>query len=122
MNSRRHSVDPWNEQVHGPYEVHQAVSSVDSQEDKVKSMGNTFRVDPSDMLVVHQNLKPNSGGPAVQSHVESHSDSSKVNGTLKVLPRGQASVDNAGLTQFSSPSSISFSPSRYITSPKRKKS
>ncbi|XP_058008864.1 uncharacterized protein LOC110648159 isoform X2 [Hevea brasiliensis] len=102
---RSHSIDQWNERVNGPYEVHQSVPSVGDLEDKVKSMGSTS--------AVHQSGTLNREDPAMKSQVESHSDSSKINGTLKVLPGGQAPVDNAGLSQLSSPSTTSVSPSRY---------
>ncbi|KDP25773.1 hypothetical protein JCGZ_23928 [Jatropha curcas] len=111
MGQRSHSVDPWNEQVHGPYD--QSVPSVSDLEYKVKGIGTTSAADPSATLVLHQDLKPNSEDPAIRSRVESHSDISKINGTLKVLPVRQAPVDNAGFSQFSSPSAASLSPSRY---------
>lgn len=111
---RSHSIDQWNERVHGPYEPHQSVPSVGDLEDRVKSMGITPAVQPSGMLVLHQDLKLNMEDPAIKSRVENHSVSSKINGTLKVLSGGQATIDSAGLSQLSSPSTTSFSPSRYF--------
>ncbi|XP_075098620.1 uncharacterized protein LOC107798275 isoform X7 [Nicotiana tabacum] len=43
---------------------------------------------------------------------ESHTEYSKVNGTLRALPGGQTTTDNSGVSHFSSPSA-SFSPNRY---------
>ncbi|XP_057972004.1 uncharacterized protein LOC131160384 isoform X2 [Malania oleifera] len=52
-----------------------------------------------------------SEGPSMQSRAENHPESSGINGTLKVLPGGQASAENAGFSHFSSP--YATSPSRY---------
>ncbi|KAG8663168.1 hypothetical protein MANES_01G184200v8 [Manihot esculenta] len=90
MAQRSHYVDQWNERVDGPYEVH-----------------------PSGGLVLHHDITLNIEDPATKNQVESPSDSSKINGTLKVLPGGQAPADNTGLSQLSSPSTASFSPRRY---------
>ncbi|KAJ9146544.1 hypothetical protein P3X46_028793 [Hevea brasiliensis] len=109
---RSHSLDQWNERVHGPYDVHQSVLSVGDLEDKVKSMGATPAMHPSAMLALHEDLKFNREDPAIKSRVEGHSVSSKINGTLKVLPGGQATTDNT-VSQLSSTSTTSFSPSRY---------
>ncbi|XP_048226378.1 uncharacterized protein LOC8272414 isoform X2 [Ricinus communis] len=83
-----HSAEPWNERGH-PYEIRQPVTSIGDLEDKLNIMGTTSTVDPSGTI------------------------SSKMNGTLKVLPGGQTPVDNVGLSQLSSPSTTSFSPIRY---------
>lgn len=58
----------------------------------------------------------NTGNSSLQTHAENqyHSENNKVNGVLKALPSGQAGVDNVGLSQFSSPSSRSLSPSTYV--------
>lgn len=108
---RSHSVDHWSEHVHGSYEVHQSVNSLGNQQDRVKRTGNTSVVDSPGTLVLHHDLEPNRDS-ALQSHEVTHSESSKINGTVKVLP-GQLPTENAG---FSSPLSTSFSPGRYLTS------
>lgn len=73
-------------------------------------------MDPHGAVVPHQAVMSNTGNSSLQTHVESHyhSENNKVNGILKALPSGQAGLDNAGLSQFSSPSSRSLSPSRYF--------
>lgn len=112
MRQRSHSVDPWPEHVHGSYEGHLSANSVGNQHDKVKSIGNTSIVDPTGTLVLHHDLRRPSDA-VIQSNEGTHSEGSKVNGTVKMLPAGQSPVDNAG---FSSPSTTSFSPGRYLTS------
>lgn len=109
---RSHSVDPWPEHVHGSYEARQSVNSVGTQQDKVKSIGNTSIVGPTGTLVLHHDLKLHSDA-VIQRREGTHSESSKINGTVKALPGGQSPADNAG---FSSPSTTSFSPGRYLTS------
>lgn len=105
--------DPWKESFRGPYEVHQSLSSVNNLEDRIKSMGYTSAVDPSSSLVLHQDLKPTAENAALQSRSNIHSESNKNNGTLKILSGGQAHADTLGPSQLSSPSTTSFSPTRY---------
>lgn len=78
-------------------------------------MGNTSAVDPSSTMVLRQDLKPNVEDAALQSRSDIQSESSKNNGTLKVLSGGQAHADVSGPSQLSSPSTTSFSPTRYLT-------
>lgn len=108
--------DPSKESFRGPYEVHQSLSTVNNLEDRIKSMGYTSAVDPSSSLVLHQDLKPTAENAALQSHSNIHSESNKNNGTLKILSGGQAHADTPGPSQLSSPSTTSFSPTRYLTS------
>ncbi|KAJ4829645.1 hypothetical protein Tsubulata_035704 [Turnera subulata] len=102
LAQRSHFADPWDERAHRPD------PSVIDQEDKLKDIDFSARVEPSSMLVLHQDLKPQSEGPIMQSHAETHSD--KINGTVKPLHAG---MDNPGVSHFSSPSAASFPPSRY---------
>ncbi|KAK9292736.1 hypothetical protein L1049_020715 [Liquidambar formosana] len=113
MVRRPHSVDPWDGRGNGPYGAQQSVPSVGNQDDRVRSMGNTTVVDQQHGLVLHPESVPNSGDPAVLTHAENRSESSKMNGTLKVLPVGQSPADNTNFSQFSSPSTTSYSPGRY---------
>ncbi|XP_059453233.1 uncharacterized protein LOC132183813 isoform X2 [Corylus avellana] len=101
---RPRSVDTWNGRIHGSYEG--------NQEDRLKSTGNTSVAVPPGPLVLHLDLKPDND-PAIQSPAESHSESGKINGTLKVFPGGTPPADNTGFSQFPSPSTTSFSPGRY---------
>ncbi|XP_062158421.1 uncharacterized protein LOC133865915 isoform X2 [Alnus glutinosa] len=109
---RPRSFDTWNERIHGSYEAHQSVPSIGNQGDRLKSTGNTSVAVPPGPLVLHLDLKPNSDA-AIQSPAESHSESGKINGTLKVFPGGMPPADNTGFSQIPSPSTTSFSPVRY---------
>ncbi|KAM5558544.1 hypothetical protein ABKV19_020307 [Rosa sericea] len=112
---RPRSDDAWSDRVQGSYEAHQPVPPVGSQEDRIRSAVNTSVLDPSGTLVLHQeSLKPRADAP-LQSNVETHSSSSKINGTMKELPGSQQPADNAGLSHLSSPSTTSFSPGRFNT-------
>lgn len=114
MAQRSHG-DPWKENLHGHNEFHQSVppgSSVDG----IRSNSNTSVVDPSGLLVPHHDLKPNVDGAALQSHLESNSISHKNNGMLKVHSSRQVHSDIVGFSQLSSPSTASFSPTRYLIS------
>lgn len=115
MAQRSRSVDTWNERVHGSYEPNHSVPSIINQENRVKSMANAFGTGPPGPLVLRPDLKPNSD-PALQNQAESHPESNKISGTLKVFPGGTPLADNIGFSQVSSPSTTSFSPGRYFTS------
>uniref|UniRef100_A0A5B6ZCR1 Uncharacterized protein n=1 Tax=Davidia involucrata TaxID=16924 RepID=A0A5B6ZCR1_DAVIN len=108
---RPHSVDHWDDSVQVPHRAHESISSLANQAHGIRSMDNTYMHDPSG-AVVQQELMPDTEDPAMQTRKESHSESSKINGTLKVLPGGQTPADNAGFSQLSSPSTTSFSPRR----------
>ncbi|WCJ28944.1 hypothetical protein M5689_010611 [Euphorbia peplus] len=110
---RPHPVDQWNERINGPYEVHPSIPSVGDLEDKIKSMGTVPTVGPMDTLVLHQDLKHNDEDSVMRRRAENQSESSRINGTLGVVPGGQAHTENAGLSQLSSPSAHSVSPGRY---------
>ncbi|KAF5194299.1 transmembrane protein [Thalictrum thalictroides] len=99
------------EHIHGP--SHQTYSAAGSQEDRFRWKDDTPLVDRRGTLVVHQNAK--NVVPSIRNHEESqhYSENNNVNGPLKVFTGGQAGVDNTGVSQFSSPSSRSISPSRY---------
>ncbi|XP_062093486.1 uncharacterized protein LOC133799479 isoform X3 [Humulus lupulus] len=94
---------------HGSYESPPSAPFVKSQQDRDKSMNNTSAVSLPGTLVVHHDVKPNND-VTTQSHAEPHSDTSKINGTVKLHPGGHPPVDNAG---FSASSTTSFSPGRF---------
>lgn len=108
---KTHSGNPLDDRGH--YEVHRSVPFVGNKDDRGRSMGGTSLADPHSTLVLHTDSMLHREDPAMQTHAEKHSESSKMNGTLKVHPGTQASSDNAGFSQFSSPSTTSFSPNRY---------
>ncbi|XP_038707609.1 uncharacterized protein LOC120002839 isoform X1 [Tripterygium wilfordii] len=103
---------PKNVHVRGPYEVHQSVHSAGNQKDGLKNVGNTSTVDSSGTLVVQQDSKPSREDFIIKSHVGNNADSSKMKGTFRALTGGQTAVDDTGVSQFSSLSTTSFSPSR----------
>ncbi|KAG9449990.1 hypothetical protein H6P81_009955 [Aristolochia fimbriata] len=76
---------------------------------------NNATPDPQGTLIIHNNVIPKNEEPASQSHYENqhYSDHGKVNGTLEVHSSGKVGVDNIGFSQFSPPSSRSFSPSGF---------
>ncbi|XP_068637908.1 uncharacterized protein [Aristolochia californica] len=97
-----------NEHEKGTDKAHLPVSPTEN--------GNRFRwtnnvtPDPQGTLVVRKNEDP-----ASQPYYESqqYSVNNKVNGTLEVHSGGKVGVDNLGFSQFSAPSSRSFSPSGH---------
>lgn len=109
MDQRHHSDEAWNERGHGLYEPRQSVPWLGNQDDTVRSMGNASALAPS-TPIIHQ---PNSDASTIQSHTESHSESSRINGTLKMFPGGTPPADNTGFSQFTLPSTTPFSPGRY---------
>ncbi|XP_068641746.1 uncharacterized protein [Aristolochia californica] len=75
---------------------------------------NNITSNPQGTLVVHNNIVPKNENPASQPYYENqHYDNSKVNGILEVHSGGKLGLDNVGFSQFSSPSSRSFSSSGY---------
>ncbi|GFS42489.1 hypothetical protein Acr_00g0080100 [Actinidia rufa] len=104
-------VDHWDDRAEGPHRLHDLDSSVVSQGDGVRSTGGTFLNDPSSAII--QQMR-NNEDRAMQTCAESHAESIKIDGTLKVLSGGQRTVDSAGFSQFSSPTT-SFSPGRHQT-------
>ncbi|KAA8538841.1 hypothetical protein F0562_025533 [Nyssa sinensis] len=108
---RPHNVDHWEDSVQVPNRAHQTVSSLANQADGIRNIDNTYMHDPSG-AIIQQELMPNTEDHAIQTRAVSHSESSKINGTLNVLPGGQTPADYAGFSQLSSPSTTSISPSR----------
>ncbi|KAL7230436.1 hypothetical protein ACSBR2_008838 [Camellia fascicularis] len=105
-------VDNWDNHAQRPLRAHQFDSSVVNQGDGVSGTGGIFLNNPSG-AIVQQDIMRNNEDHDTQSHAESQSESSKINGNLKVLSGGQKPVDNVGFSQFSSPSATSFSPNRH---------
>ncbi|XP_008782442.2 uncharacterized protein LOC103701978 [Phoenix dactylifera] len=101
-----HSVDP--------YKHHHSNSPAGNEVDRTRWVEIGSSLNPQGTLVIHQNGIPESEEPPLQkSTVNPHySESRKVNGTLKNFPGTQSGAETAGLSQFSMPSSTSFSPSR----------
>ncbi|KAL5725165.1 hypothetical protein ACHQM5_008339 [Ranunculus cassubicifolius] len=102
------------DQFQGPMRVHQSFSTASSQEDRFRWRDDSSLVGKRGTLVVHQNLVRNSEDPSLHTREENqHYAENNVNGPLKDFSGGHPVVDNTGVSQFSSPSSRSISPSRY---------
>lgn len=100
----------------GPYKTYISNIPGGNKTERVRLMENNSAVNPHDMLVFHQN-----GTSEIDNHVsqtstmnQQYPKSTKVNGTLKVSPGVQIGVDSAGVSQRSTPSSRSLSPTRYF--------
>lgn len=101
------------EHTQGPFRPHQSLYSVGSQEDRFRWKDDSHMADQKGTLVIH-NLMQKREDSTSHNHAENmHYMENNENGTLKVYPGRQAGGDNAGVSQFSSPSSRSISPSRY---------
>lgn len=103
-----HSVEPWDANHRWPHRAFMSNSHFGNQTDGLRNIDSTLR------HTLSNNVVQNDIDSTIQTHRESSRESENVNGTLKVLCGGQASLDTSGFSQFSSPSASSFSPSRYI--------
>ncbi|KAI5336093.1 hypothetical protein L3X38_026227 [Prunus dulcis] len=83
MAQRSPSVDPWSEGLQTSFQAHQPVPTVDGQDNRIKSVRNTY-------VVLHQESQNPTTDAPIQSHAETQSNNGTVNGTMK-LP-----TDNAG--------------------------
>ncbi|XP_052176434.1 uncharacterized protein LOC127790791 isoform X2 [Diospyros lotus] len=99
----------WDDHARDTHRIQQLDSVVNEGDGVIRGSDAPFLNAPS---TEHGILRHNEGR-AIQTHADGQLDSSKMNGTLKVLPGGQSPVDTAGFSQFSSPSATSFSPSRH---------
>ncbi|KAK4762895.1 hypothetical protein SAY86_008663 [Trapa natans] len=106
---RTRPVDSWSEDVHGIYETHQLTTSVGNPDIGIKGMAHSTSSDKTGTLVVHNDLKQANEDNARQTSGESPTESSKVNGILKVVPA------NSFFAQLSSPSTSSISLGRHQT-------
>ncbi|XP_077244076.1 uncharacterized protein LOC143884411 isoform X2 [Tasmannia lanceolata] len=88
--------------ISGPYRPHLPLPHIGNEGNRVKWTDNSHSLDPHGTLVISQNSIPKTEDSTFQTREENqhYSESNKLNG-------------NAGFSQFSSPSSRSFSPSRY---------
>ncbi|XP_030462744.1 uncharacterized protein LOC115682614 isoform X2 [Syzygium oleosum] len=111
----RHAVGAPDGLLHGVHDAHQSIPSVGNPEDGVNRIRGTSPRDQAGTIIVHKEVKLSNQNAARHSQEEAHSESNKVNGTLKVLPGPQVPTDNTGFSQLSSPSATSFSPNRYRT-------
>lgn len=82
-------------------------------EDGVNNIGGTSPRDQASTIIVHKEVKLSNQNGTRRTQEEAHSESNKVNGTLKVLAGPQVPTDNSGFPQLSSPSATSFSPNRF---------
>ncbi|XP_048128217.1 uncharacterized protein LOC115755897 isoform X2 [Rhodamnia argentea] len=111
----RHAVGAPDGLLRGVHDAHQSIPSVGNPEDGVNSIGGTSPRDQAGTIIVHKEVKLSNQNATRSTQEEAHSESNKVNGTLKVLAGPQVPTDNSGFSQLSSPSATSFSPNRYQT-------
>ncbi|XP_058222053.1 uncharacterized protein LOC131332044 isoform X2 [Rhododendron vialii] len=100
----------------GPHRGHLVDSAVVNEGGGVGGTGDTFLNDHSEASV-QQHIRQNNENRSIQARSESHLNSRNIDGTVKVLSGGQRTVDSAGLSQFSSPSTTPFSPSTHQLNP-----
>ncbi|KAK2967778.1 hypothetical protein RJ640_022300 [Escallonia rubra] len=84
----------WDNNVHIPQKAHQLVPQMSNQTDGSRSMVSTSRHNPSGAIALQKDLTRHVGDPPVQAPGESHFESSKISGSLEVLPGGQIASDN----------------------------
>lgn len=111
MARRFHSTDQWNENDHGSNGGHQSDNSVDNERHRFKN--NISAVDSHGTLVVHRDVEQKDE-VSMRIDKESRYADGKSDEIVNALPGVQPSVDNAGYSQFSSPSTTSFSASRQV--------
>ncbi|KAF7137251.1 hypothetical protein RHSIM_Rhsim07G0224400 [Rhododendron simsii] len=109
-------IDHLDEHFQGPHGGHLVDSAVVNEGGGVGGTGDTFLNDHSEASVQHH-IRRNNEDQSIQAHSESHLNSRNIDGTVKVLSGGQRTVDSAGLSQFSSPSTTPFSPSTHQLNP-----
>ncbi|KAK3024357.1 hypothetical protein RJ639_043683 [Escallonia herrerae] len=84
-----HSDNHWDDNVHVPQKAHQLVPQMPNQADGSRSMVSSSRHNPSGATALQKDLTRHVGDPPVQAPGESHFKSSKISGSLEVLPGGQ---------------------------------
>ncbi|KAI8548638.1 hypothetical protein RHMOL_Rhmol07G0289500 [Rhododendron molle] len=109
-------IDHLDEHFQGPHRGHLVDSAVVNEGGGVGGTGDTFLNDHSEASV-QQHIRRNNEDRSIQARSESHLNSRNIDGTVKVLSGGQRTVDSAGLSQFSSPSTTPFSPSTHQLNP-----
>ncbi|XP_022947420.1 uncharacterized protein LOC111451285 isoform X3 [Cucurbita moschata] len=111
LAQRLHSTNQWIENDHqGSNGEHQSDISGDSEGHRFKK--NISIVDSQGALVVHQDVLQKDE-VSMRVDTESRFENSKSDRMVNALPGVQPPVDNAGCSQFSSPSTTSFSGSRF---------
>lgn len=100
----------------GPYETHISKIPGGNESEKVRWMETNPSMDRHDTLLIHQNGTTDLDNPVLGTSTENqpYAESTRVNGSLKVSIGTQFGVDNAGVSQLSTPSSTSHSPTRYF--------
>ena len=112
LAQRLHSTNQWIENDHqGSNGEHQSDISGDSEGHRFKK--NISIVDSQGALVVHQDVLQKDE-VSMRVDTESRFENSKSDRMVNALPGVQPPVDNAGCSQFSSPSTTSFSASRQV--------
>jgi len=115
--SRRPSADVMRDaHAMGAYRVHISNIPGGNEAESIGWMENNSSMNPQGSLVIHQNGTPEIDNSVLQTSTgnQHYSESTKMNGSLKVSPGVQTGVDGGGVSQLSTPSSRSLSPIRYF--------
>ncbi|KAL2528334.1 hypothetical protein Fot_20935 [Forsythia ovata] len=106
------SVDLWDDHVNDPRRVHQLFLDFENKKGGIGNIEFNSVHDLSSTAVLQKDLMRKDMDGTMHTHLVNQYDSSKLNGSLKVLPGGQATSDNSGFSQSVS-RSTTLSPSRY---------
>lgn len=107
-----HPTDHWSDHGYLPQTNNRAVSPSMSPTEGIKT-GNESAFYDSSRLVLRQGFTGDVVDPMIQVSRGSHLETQNINGAIKMLSSGHTAKDNGGLSQFSSASPASCSPSRY---------
>ncbi|CAI9763378.1 unnamed protein product [Fraxinus pennsylvanica] len=107
-----HSVDLWDDHVNDPRRVRQLFLDYANHIGGIGEIELNSVHDLSETAILQKDLMGKDMDGTMHAHLVNQFDNGKLNGSLKVLPGGQAASDNSGFSQSVSPSTT-FSPSRY---------
>ncbi|XP_027180175.1 uncharacterized protein LOC113778857 [Coffea eugenioides] len=91
----------------------QPVFGVENQVDRIASLDNSSSRGLPNAVIPNKDLVNNDDHLVMQACAEVQSENSRSNGTLNVFSGGQVATENIGFSQQSSPSTTSFSTSRF---------
>lgn len=100
--------------THVPSQDDQVIFGLKNQVAGPIGLDNSSDHDLLNSIILHKDLVRNDEHLATQARTGGHIENSKVNGTLNILAGVQVATENLGFSQHSSPSTTSFSPSRYL--------
>nr|XP_027075058.1 uncharacterized protein LOC113699133 [Coffea arabica] len=91
----------------------QPVFGVENQVGRIASLDNSSSCGLPNAVIPNKDLVHNDDHLVMQAREEVQSENSRANGTLNVFSGGQVATENIGFSQQSSPSTTSFSTSRF---------